>query len=109
MRGSLAAACRITSAVPSVEPLSTRIASHGRSVRIAISESSMPRNCGARLRVQMTIDTSGLAELMHKPRDLIHRADQPHRLRALGPGLVEGRHLAVQRIEQQVPDAEQAA
>src|SRR5687768_4054458 len=109
MRGSVSLYRRITSAVSSVEALSTRTASQACAVFIASRESSVPRSCPARLRVQMTIETSGLAELMHQPCYLIHRADKPGVGSTFGPGLVERGHLAVQGIEQQMPDAEQAA
>src|SRR5262245_32837883 len=109
MRGSIALASATTSMVSSVEALSIRMASQLRAVFIAISESSVPRNWSARLRVQMTIDRAGLPELMHQPRDLIDGVDEPPVLRAVGPRLVERGGLPVQRVEQQVPHAQQAA
>src|SRR5688572_5260729 len=109
MRGSTCMAARITSAVPSVEALSIRTASQLRAVFIASNESSIPRNWPARLRVQMTIDSSGLAEFMHQSRQFIHRAHESSSLTAFGPGLVERKHLTVQGIEQQMPYTEQTA
>src|SRR5689334_15615469 len=109
MCGSASAARRMTSAVPSVEALSIRIASQLRVVFIATSESSVPRSCPARLRVQMTIDKSGSAELMYQSCQIVHRTDKPSGLRAPGPGIMERGDLAVHRIKQQMPDAQQAA
>src|SRR4029453_1781359 len=109
MRDWRKAAWRITSAVSSVDALSTTTTSHSRRVDRQSRELSAAANWRARLRVHMMTESSMrcLRAIRDDRRKLLDGTHDARARNSRRPGLVECGYLPVERIEYKVLNLEQ--